>query len=145
MRTSVARSPLAQTPINFSATSLCSAVLTAARPWGCSGSIFPRARAASCRQDCARRPRVSPADRGLGAAGGAVRDTSRVFWFLAAALRFAILMYGMAEILAARGPSTEEYVGILPAVAIVPFFFAGSTSRSPRYHPGWLTWPGCFH
>ena len=74
VRTSVAWSPLAQAPMNFSATSLCSAVLTAARPWGCSCSIFPRARAASCRQDCARRPRVSPADRDLGAAGGAVRD-----------------------------------------------------------------------
>jgi ABC-type multidrug transport system permease subunit len=35
-------------------------------------------------------------------------------------------MYGMAEILAARVPSTEEYVGILPAIAIVPFFFGGS-------------------
>jgi len=42
------------------------------------------------------------------------------------ALLFAIVMYGMAEILAARVPSTEEYVGILPAIAIVPFFFAGS-------------------
>jgi len=34
-------------------------------------------------------------------------------------------MYGMAEILATRVPGTEEYVGILPAIAIVPFFFGG--------------------
>jgi ABC-2 type transport system permease protein len=58
--------------------------------------------------------------------GAQYETTSRVFWFVAAALLFAIVMYGMAEILAARVPSTEEYVGILPAIAIVPFFFAGS-------------------
>ena len=58
--------------------------------------------------------------------GAQYETTSRVFWFVAAALLFAIVMYGLAEILAARVPSTEEYVGILPAIAIVPFFFAGS-------------------
>jgi lipooligosaccharide transport system permease protein len=49
-----------------------------------------------------------------------------LLWFLAAALLFAILMYGMAEILATRLPSPEEYIGVLPVVAIVPFFFAGT-------------------
>jgi ABC-2 type transport system permease protein len=58
--------------------------------------------------------------------GAQYETTGRVFWFVAAALLFAIVMYGMAEILATRVPSTEEYVGILPAIAIVPFFFGGS-------------------
>ena len=35
-------------------------------------------------------------------------------------------MYGVAETLANRIPSVEEYTGALPAIAIVPFFFAGS-------------------
>src|SRR5580700_1453645 len=58
--------------------------------------------------------------------GARYADGARVLWFVAAALLFAIVMYGMAEILATRVPSTEEYVGILPAIAIVPFFFGGS-------------------
>jgi ABC-2 type transport system permease protein len=58
--------------------------------------------------------------------GAQYQTTSRVFWFVAAALLFSIVMYGMAEILAGRVPNTEEYVGILPAIAIVPFFFGGS-------------------
>jgi ABC-2 type transport system permease protein len=58
--------------------------------------------------------------------GARYETTGRVLWFVAAALLFAIVMYGMAEILATRVPSTEEYVGILPAIAIVPFFFGGS-------------------
>jgi ABC-type polysaccharide/polyol phosphate export permease len=37
-----------------------------------------------------------------------------------------VVMYGVAETLANRIPSQEEYVGALPAVAIVPWFFAGS-------------------
>ena len=35
-------------------------------------------------------------------------------------------MYGLAEIMSIRLPSPVEYVGAVPAVAIVPFFFAGS-------------------
>ena len=35
-------------------------------------------------------------------------------------------MYGMAETLAARIPRQEEYIGATPAVAILPFFFAGA-------------------
>jgi ABC-type multidrug transport system permease subunit len=35
-------------------------------------------------------------------------------------------MYGVAEILANRVTKQEEYVGILPAVGILPYFFAGS-------------------
>ena len=35
-------------------------------------------------------------------------------------------MYGVAETLANRIPTLEEFIGATPAVAIVPFFFAGS-------------------
>jgi ABC-2 type transport system permease protein len=49
-----------------------------------------------------------------------------VVWALAAALLFAAGMYGVAETLANRIPRQEEYVSVIPAVAIVPWFFAGS-------------------
>jgi hypothetical protein len=49
-----------------------------------------------------------------------------VLWFGAAALLFAVGMYGVAETLANRIPTQEEYVAAVPAVAIVPWFFAGS-------------------
>jgi ABC-2 type transport system permease protein len=53
-------------------------------------------------------------------------EATGVMWFAAATLAFAIAMYGAAEVLANRLPTQEEYIGALPAVAIVPFFFAGS-------------------
>src|SRR5918994_481215 len=66
----------------------------------------------------------------LGAAAirGAEFDLSAsgLGWFAAATLTFAVAMYGIAEVLANRLPSQEEYIAALPAVAIVPFFFAGS-------------------
>jgi ABC-type polysaccharide/polyol phosphate export permease len=49
-----------------------------------------------------------------------------IAWFLAASIGLVVVMYGVAETLANRIPSQEEYVGALPAVAIVPWFFAGS-------------------
>jgi len=58
---------------------------------------------------------------------GAVYETGlRTLWFVAAALLFAVFMYGLAEILSVRLPNPEEYIAAVPAVAIVPFFFAGS-------------------
>jgi lipooligosaccharide transport system permease protein len=47
-------------------------------------------------------------------------------WFIAAAVVLGITMYSVAETLANRIPTVEEYIGALPAIAIVPFFFAGS-------------------
>ncbi len=35
-------------------------------------------------------------------------------------------MYGVAETLAARINKQEEYIGATPALAILPFFFAGA-------------------
>src|SRR5256885_2824499 len=51
---------------------------------------------------------------------------SGVLWFLAAGFLFAIFMYGIAETLASRVPKQEEYIGATPAVAILPWFFAGA-------------------
>jgi ABC-2 type transport system permease protein len=49
-----------------------------------------------------------------------------IAWFVAASALLAIAMYGMAETVANRMPSVEEYIGVVPALAIVPFFFAGA-------------------
>ena len=51
---------------------------------------------------------------------------SGVVWFVAAALLFSIGMYGIAETLANRIQRQEEYIAATPAVAIVPWFFAGT-------------------
>jgi ABC-2 type transport system permease protein len=53
-------------------------------------------------------------------------STTGVLWFLAAAVLFAVAMYGVAETLASRLPRAEEYIARLPAIAIVPWFLAGS-------------------
>jgi ABC-2 type transport system permease protein len=58
--------------------------------------------------------------------GAAYVTGTHVLWFLLAAFLFSIVMYGMAEILATRVPSPEAYIAVVPAIAIVPFFFAGS-------------------
>ena len=59
--------------------------------------------------------------------GGTFHITaSGVLWFLAASVLFTVFMYGMAETLAARIPSQEEYIGATPAIAILSFFFAGA-------------------
>jgi ABC-type multidrug transport system permease subunit len=47
-------------------------------------------------------------------------------WFVAAGLLFTVFMYGVAETLASRVTKQEDYVGATPAVAILPFFFAGA-------------------
>jgi ABC-2 type transport system permease protein len=63
----------------------------------------------------------------LSALRGAAYETGlRTLWFVAAAVALAVFMYGLAEIMSVRLPSPEEYVAAVPAIAIVPFFFAGS-------------------
>jgi ABC-2 type transport system permease protein len=49
-----------------------------------------------------------------------------VAWFAAAAVLFVVLMYGVAETLAARIRRQEEYIGATPVIAILPWFFAGA-------------------
>jgi len=64
-------------------------------------------------------------------------------WFVAAGALFTVAMYGAAETLAARVPRTEEYVGRVPAIAIVPWFLAGSLFPIDAL-PGFLTWVARF-
>jgi len=64
---------------------------------------------------------------GLSAARGATFTAGvRTLWFVAAAVLFAMLIYGLAEILTVRLPAPVDYIGAVPALAIVPYFFAGS-------------------
>jgi ABC-2 type transport system permease protein len=53
-------------------------------------------------------------------------SASGLAWFVSAALLLGVAMYGIAEAVSNRIPSVEEYTGVLPGIAIVPFFFAGS-------------------
>lgn len=71
---------------------------------------------------------------------GAIFNTSvsGALWFVGGAALLAIGMYGVAETLANRMATQEEYVGVLPAVAILPYFFAGSLFPISSL-PGWLT------
>jgi len=63
----------------------------------------------------------------------------RELWFVFGAALFAIGMYGVAETLAARVPRTEEYIARVPAIAIVPWFLAGSLFPITALPVG-LTW-----
>jgi ABC-2 type transport system permease protein len=59
--------------------------------------------------------------------GGAFQiSLSGIAWALGAGLLFTVCMYGVAETLAARVAKEEEYIGAVPAIAILPFFFAGA-------------------
>jgi ABC-2 type transport system permease protein len=64
-------------------------------------------------------------------------SVSGVMWFAAAALLFAIASYGIAEVMANRIPKQEEYIGATPAIAILPWFLAGSLFPIHAL-PGWL-------
>ena len=66
-------------------------------------------------------------------------STGGVLWFLAAAAAFGVGMYGVAEILAGRVPKQEEYIARVPAVAIVPWFLAGSLFPI-KAMPAFLAW-----
>jgi ABC-2 type transport system permease protein len=64
---------------------------------------------------------------------------SGVLWFIAGASLLTVAMYGAAETLAARVPRTEEYIGRVPVIAIVPWFLAGSLFPISAL-PGFLAW-----
>jgi ABC-2 type transport system permease protein len=64
-------------------------------------------------------------------------SASGIGWFVAAAVLFAVASYGIAEVMANRIPKQEEYVGATPAVAILPWFLAGSLFPLHAL-PGWL-------
>src|SRR5712692_95038 len=62
-----------------------------------------------------------------------------IVWFVAAAALFTVGMYGAAETLASRVPKAEEYIARVPAIAIVPWFLAGSLFPISAL-PGFLAW-----
>ena len=62
-----------------------------------------------------------------------------IVWFIAATALFTIGMYGTAETLASRVPKSEEYIARLPAIAIVPWFLAGSLFPISAL-PNFLAW-----
>jgi ABC-2 type transport system permease protein len=66
-----------------------------------------------------------------------------IVWFVAAASLFTIGMYGAAETLASRVPKAEEYIARVPAIAIVPWFLAGSLFPISAL-PGFLSWVAKF-
>lgn len=66
-----------------------------------------------------------------------------VLWFLAAVVLLAVAMYGAAEILAGRIPRQEEYIARIPAIAIAPWFLAGSLFPITAM-PAGLTWVARF-
>jgi ABC-2 type transport system permease protein len=53
-------------------------------------------------------------------------STSGVLWFVGVTIGIAVAMHSAAEILASRIQKQEEYVGAVPAIAIIPWFFAGA-------------------
>jgi ABC-type multidrug transport system permease subunit len=65
---------------------------------------------------------------GLSALRGASfhMTVSGLAWFVGATLLFTVFMYAVAETLAARVDKQEDYIGATPALAILPFFFAGA-------------------
>jgi ABC-2 type transport system permease protein len=69
--------------------------------------------------------------------------TTGIVWFLAAAGLFTVGMYGAAEILANRVPKQEEYIARVPAIAILPWFLAGSLFPISAL-PNGLTWAAKF-
>ena len=62
------------------------------------------------------------------AARGTEFDTSGtgVLWLLGGVALLSLVTYGLAEMLALAIGKADEYIAMIPAVAIVPWFFAGS-------------------
>jgi hypothetical protein len=62
---------------------------------------------------------------------------SGLAWFAGAGLGLAVATYGIAETLANRIGSAEEYVNAIPTIGIAPWFFAGSLCPISSM-PGWI-------
>ena len=65
---------------------------------------------------------------GLAALRGADLSitASGTAWFAGAAVLFTVIMYAVAETLASKVDKEEDYLGAVPAVAVLPFFFGGA-------------------
>ena len=68
---------------------------------------------------------------------------ARVLLFVVAVALLTVAMYGAAETLASRIPRQEEYVARIPAIAIAPWFLAGSLFPIDAL-PHFLTWVSRF-
>jgi ABC-2 type transport system permease protein len=66
-------------------------------------------------------------------------STGGVFWAFGAIALLTLAMAGVAETLASRVPSAEEYTARVPAIAIAPWFLAGSLFPIAAL-PAGLTW-----
>jgi lipooligosaccharide transport system permease protein len=66
-----------------------------------------------------------------------------VLWFVVAVLLLTVGFTGIAETLASRVPRQEEYIARLPAIAIAPWFLAGSLFPIAAMPVG-LTWVARF-
>ena len=66
-------------------------------------------------------------------------SSTGVVWFTLAVVLFSVGMYGVAEVLAGRVSKQEDYIGRVPAIAILPWFLAGSLFPISAL-PVWLTW-----
>jgi ABC-type polysaccharide/polyol phosphate export permease len=64
-------------------------------------------------------------------------------WFVAAVVLLTVGFTGIAETLASRVPRQEEYIARLPAIAIAPWFLAGSLFPIAAMPVG-LTWVARF-
>jgi ABC-2 type transport system permease protein len=74
---------------------------------------------------------------GAAARGAQFQVGQRVAWLIAAAAGFAVFVYALAEIFATSIATAEEYTALVPPIAIVPFFFAGTLYPITSL-PGWL-------
>lgn len=75
---------------------------------------------------------------GAAARGAQFQLGGHVVWLIAAAVALAVFVYALAEIFATRIASAEEYTALVPPIAIVPFFFAGTLYPITSL-PGWLS------
>jgi ABC-2 type transport system permease protein len=66
-----------------------------------------------------------------------------ILWFTAAVVLLTMMFTGVGETLASRLPSQEEYIARVPAIAIAPWFLAGSLFPITAMPVG-LTWVARF-
>src|SRR5262249_56690439 len=65
-------------------------------------------------------------------------DTGRpLVGLVASGVGLAVFVYSLAEAFATKITNAEEYTGLVPPIAIVPFFFAGTLYPITSL-PGWL-------
>jgi ABC-2 type transport system permease protein len=69
--------------------------------------------------------------------GGHFQTGRHLVWLIASAVGLVVFVYSLAETFATKITNAEEYTGLVPPIAIVPFFFAGTLYPITSL-PGWL-------